>query len=463
MSLLRNLNRKLGTTIGYEIRRAPADRTRSAVVTTQEPGTKLGGGAKPPEVAFRPPEDPAVDRLLRRPVFIMCPVRSGSTLLRLLLNAHSELHSPHELHVRRLEVRCSTKLAEQSMEALGLDRGDLEHLLWDRVMHRELVKAGKSTIVEKTPSNAFVYQRIAACWPDARFIFLLRHPASIAKSWYEASPDTRDPEVAMFDSLRYMRAVERARKGLTGHTVRYEELTEDPESALKRICSFLEVDWEPAMLDYGSKTGGELQKGLGDWKDKIRSGRVQPGRSLPEREEIPEPLRQISEAWGYLGSRQDAPHRARSHAELAQVWPRDGQLRLTGDIHGEVTAVPAESWRLELTLRGQQEHEPRTYPASLNGTRFDATVPVADLAPPGLPVPARWDIHLTADTAEGQVRLRAGRHLDDITDKKKIMVFPAQSVGDGADTVLVKPYYTIKNNLSIECYGQADNEEHRAP
>ncbi|MGH3951898.1 MAG: sulfotransferase family protein, partial [Pseudonocardiaceae bacterium] len=183
MSLLRKLNRKLGTTIGYEIRRAHAGPAPSTVMTTKEQTADPAGKAKPPQVAFRPPEDPAVDRLLKRPVFIICPVRSGSTLLRLLLNAHSQLHSPHELHFRRLEVGCSTTLAERSMEALGLDRSDLEHLLWDRVMHRELVKAGKEFIVEKTPSNAFVYQRIAACWPDARFIFLLRHPVSIVQSW----------------------------------------------------------------------------------------------------------------------------------------------------------------------------------------------------------------------------------------------------------------------------------------
>ncbi|WP_338325626.1 sulfotransferase [Streptomyces hoynatensis] len=243
-----------------------------------------------------------MDRLLRRPVFIIAPVRSGSTLLRMTLGAHSRLHAPHELHFRRLEVRSATRLAERSLSLLGLERADLEHLLWDRVLHRELVRSGKSAIVEKTPGNAFVYRRIAACWPDARFLFLLRHPASVARSWHEADPAKRDPETAAHDALRYLRAVDRARNELPGHTVRYEELTADPAAALGAVCEFLEIDWEPEMLDYGRGRAaalGDMEKGLGDWKDKIRTGRVQPGRELPAPDEVPEVLRGICAAWGY--------------------------------------------------------------------------------------------------------------------------------------------------------------------
>ncbi|MFG3441507.1 sulfotransferase family protein [Nonomuraea sp. NPDC047897] len=228
----------------------------------------------------------------------MSPVRSGSTLLRSVLNAHPDLHAPHELHVRRLTVEFGTSLAEKAMEALGHNRADLEHLLWDRVLHRELVRSGKKYIVDKTPANAFAHERIAACWPDARYVFLLRHPASIAASWHEASPDKRTPEEAALDALRYMKAVERARKALPGLTVRYEELTAEPETTCRRICEFLGVDWTPQMLRYG--TPDVVTKGLGDWKDKIRSGAVQPGRDLPSEEEVPEPLRAMCRTWEYL-------------------------------------------------------------------------------------------------------------------------------------------------------------------
>jgi hypothetical protein len=251
-----------------------------------------------PEELVRPPEDPRIDRLLAAPIFILSPVRSGSTLLRAMLNAHSMLHAPHELHVRRLFVNFGTPLAESAMNALGHNRADLEHLLWDRVLHRELVKSGKRFMVDKTPANAFAYQRITACWPDARFIFLLRHPASIAASWHEADPEKRTPEEAALDALRYMKAVERARKALSGLTVRYEDLTAEPEKEARRICEFLDVPWENGMLTYGDLSVAE--KGLGDWKDKIRSGTVQPGRDLPSEDEIPDALKPMSVRWDYL-------------------------------------------------------------------------------------------------------------------------------------------------------------------
>ena len=93
--------------------------------------------------------------------------------------------------MRRITVNLSTEPVQQAMQALGHTHSDVEHLLWDRLLHRELVRSGKRILVEKTPSNVFAYKRLATCWPDARFIFLLRHPLSIACSWHEADPETR--------------------------------------------------------------------------------------------------------------------------------------------------------------------------------------------------------------------------------------------------------------------------------
>ncbi|MGN9843357.1 sulfotransferase family protein [Nonomuraea sp. H19] len=280
MNWQRKVNKALVRFTGFQIERAG-----------KEP-------SPPPVPEIRPPADPLTDRLLEAPVFLLSPVRSGSTLLRSILNAHSALHAPHELHVRRLRVHFDTTLATKAMEALGHNQADLEHLLWDRVLHRELVRSGKRYIVDKTPANAFAYQRIAACWPDARFVFLLRHPASIATSWHEASPGKRTAEEAALDALRYMKAVQRARSALPGLTVRYEELSAEPERVTREICAFLDLEWEPAMLSYGKQP--VLEKGLGDWRDKIRSGTVQPARELPAAEQIPEALKPICRTWEYL-------------------------------------------------------------------------------------------------------------------------------------------------------------------
>ncbi|MFG6197519.1 sulfotransferase family protein [Nonomuraea sp. JJY05] len=247
----------------------------------------------------RPPADPAHDRLLREPVFLLSSVRSGSTLLRVMLNSHSQVHSPIETHFRRLTVGLGTEPVRQAMDALGHTHSDIEHIVWDRLLHRELTRSGKPVLAEKTPSNVFAWRRIATCWPDARFVFLLRHPMSIVQSWHEADPDKRPMEEAVPRTLSYMTYLEEARTHLDGLTLRYEDLVADPERELRRLCLFLGVGFEPAMLTYGDKDHGGFVKGIGDWRDKIRTGTVVAGRPLPSADEVPAELREICRLWGY--------------------------------------------------------------------------------------------------------------------------------------------------------------------
>src|SRR5688500_19210494 len=105
--------------MGYELRRTSAPARRP--------------GPRPGSMKLRPG-----DRLLEQPGFVMCTLRSGSTLLRVLLDSHSQIHCPHEIHLRYLGVDLEAKWVERSMKEMGLDEERLEHLLWDRVLHREL-------------------------------------------------------------------------------------------------------------------------------------------------------------------------------------------------------------------------------------------------------------------------------------------------------------------------------------
>ncbi|MDT0345381.1 hypothetical protein [Streptomyces litchfieldiae] len=145
----------------------------------------------------------------------------------------------------------------------------------------------------------------------------------------------------------------------------------------------------------------------------------------------------------------------RPHAELAQVWPRDGRLRLVGRLHGHLhgTAPAAErpsDWWLLAVAREDEGHRVRR-PAPLHGPEFDVSLPVADFVPDGLALPVFWDLYLAPDPgANPGDLLRVGRLLDDIQGKKKIMIFPGQSVTASSGAALVKPYYTIKDNLSVE-------------
>jgi hypothetical protein len=240
----------------------------------------------------------AGDRLLVAPAFVMCSVRSGSTLLRVLLDSHSRIHSPQELHLRDVAVRVKTEYGAKALREIGLDDEQLRFLLWDRLLQRELAAAGKTILVNKTPNDVFIAELIARCWPDARFIYLLRHPGAIARSRQETRPqDSPDRNASMV--LRYGNAIEEARTAHPGLTIRYEELTTDPRAVTRGVCAFLGVPWEATMLDYGRFDHGRMKPGLGDWKAKIKSGEVQSADPPPPLDEIHPSLHELCVAWGY--------------------------------------------------------------------------------------------------------------------------------------------------------------------
>jgi hypothetical protein len=274
------VNSMLTRTVGYQLTRPPGHRAR-----------------------VLPP--PAGGRMLERPVFIFSPARSGSTLLRAILGCHMQLHAPPELPLMHLTVRAETKWIQASMNALQLTREDLDFMLWDRMLADTLARSGKPGVVVKTPSNVLIWDRIAECWPDARFIFLLRHPAAVVASlqaswdpdWQASGTGSLDKITA--NALRYMRKVEDARRGLAGHTVRYEDLTADPETVVGRLCAFLGLPFEPAMLDYGQFADLRIAPGLGDASASIRSGRIQPGAAPPRAGEISPALALMCATWDY--------------------------------------------------------------------------------------------------------------------------------------------------------------------
>ncbi|MFF3763657.1 hypothetical protein ACFYYR_06150 [Streptomyces sp. NPDC001922] len=160
-----------------------------------------------------------------------------------------------------------------------------------------------------------------------------------------------------------------------------------------------------------------------------------------------------------------------AHAEIEEVWPRDGLIRVVGFVAdppgGAHTPVPEDSdipddsevpddsripdgsaAVLVARSRGAYGTEVRAG-THLRSGRFDAGLPVEALAAGFDGQKLTWDLYLVA--APGADELRLGRHLDDIRGKKKIFTYPAQTAG----SVRVKPYFTVKDNLSVTCRREA--------
>ncbi|GAB2713292.1 sulfotransferase family protein [Streptomyces bullii] len=253
--------------------------------------------------APRTPRDryvaPPAPRLVESPVFVLSSVRSGSTLLRVLLNSHSRIRAPHEMHLRTVHVHLSRDFTADAMKELHLDKEELEHVLWDRVLHLELTRSGKDVIVDKTPPNTLVWPRLHRCWPKARYLLLLRHPAAVITSLTRRRSDP-DHDAIRAEVLDYSEKLEEARTRLPHvHVLTYEELTTEPEKATRGVCEHLGLSWEPGMLDYGGKDHGTFRPQLGDWSSTIKSGRIQTARTADPDVDLPPRLAELARTWGY--------------------------------------------------------------------------------------------------------------------------------------------------------------------
>jgi len=226
---------------------------------------------------------------LERPIFVVgCP-RSGTTLVQCILSASSQAFSLPETHFfsyvlpalggdpsrvldgaglaearQALETEANLALPEDVYRpgtVLDLFVGIVEH-------YRP--EAGLRAI-EKTPRHVLHLPTIAACFPDARFVNVVRHPIDVASSLMGV-PFESSRSVLSYAS-RWSESVLAAR-GFAGRllTVVYETLVKEPEATTRELCAFVDLPYEPAMLE---EFGREAQRNVGrgeTWKDDISKG-----------------------------------------------------------------------------------------------------------------------------------------------------------------------------------------------
>ncbi|GAA3201177.1 hypothetical protein GCM10010468_14230 [Actinocorallia longicatena] len=164
------------------------------------------------------PADRIGARLVVSPVFVVSASARATEALAERLGAHPEIVAPKGLRLETLSVEPNRDYSEAIMGALGLDREELDHLLWDRVLHHELVRSGRSVIVDTSPANALIWRRILRAWPSARFVFV-------------TDDATGDPAVQA--------ALHEAMGELNGVEVSHKALTADPGEEIRRVLAHL--------------------------------------------------------------------------------------------------------------------------------------------------------------------------------------------------------------------------------
>jgi hypothetical protein len=209
------------------------------------------------------------------PVFVICNGRSGSTLLRFLLDAHPELACPPETNLPALSAQLATVWSLIEGAPLSANRGDeppdipmaaivgVRHTM-DEMVSSYLGRRDKRRYCDKSLGTARFADLLMRVYPQAKFICLFRHPMDVIASGMEACPFGLsgygfDPYIAetpgnsvlalarfWTDNTAATLAVEERFPG-NCHRLRYEDLVADPERAATELFSFLGVTPEPGI------------------------------------------------------------------------------------------------------------------------------------------------------------------------------------------------------------------------
>ena len=223
------------------------------------------------------------------PIFIVGANRSGTTLLRLILNAHPRIAIPDELfyfdtHLQGLPVEqwrqpgLSTAAYEDFVDRfLSFDSGviaDLDReavkraiLLgsadlrrpYECVLEAWATEHGKARWGEKTPGNLFYVDILYDMFPEAHFLYVVRDPRAGVASMQDVSFFPND---VMFNALsrrKYDTAgralLEKSIPRSQRMTVRYEDLVRDPQETIRSVCEFVEEEFVPGMLHFHEDAG----------------------------------------------------------------------------------------------------------------------------------------------------------------------------------------------------------------
>jgi hypothetical protein len=209
------------------------------------------------------------------PVFILTASRSGSTLLRIILDSHPRLACPPETGITsacmQLAMTCDVLENAGAASPAADDSGELPPAIRaavraavDRAYGHYLAERGKQRWCDKSLDSFRHAELMAQVYPDAKFICLFRHCMDVIASGVEACPWGLqrygfDPFTAQYPGNSvaavgsYWLACAQAIMAFQDdhprscHRVRYEDLVTAPEETVAGILSFLGEQQAPGI------------------------------------------------------------------------------------------------------------------------------------------------------------------------------------------------------------------------
>jgi len=297
------------------------------------------------------------------PVLVLGVRRSGTTLLRVVLDRHSELAVPDESYfvpqladrhggrvdvedfvddLRRLPTLREWGVSPDAVRARmrpGLGLGEAVAAVYEAFAESR----GKSRWGDKTPMYMQHLSLLERLFPTACYVHLVRDGRDAGLSFLamprgivtEGWGHPRTPAGFACQWRSEVRAAQALGRRVGGRylEVRYEELVADAAAVVERICAFAGLSYEPAMLEYE----GTVDVSAKPHQQRLRQAPTQGVRDWRE-DMAPEDVAAFEAVAGDLlaelgyetATRPSAAARARGRAALASYAARTAAWRAAG-------------------------------------------------------------------------------------------------------------------------------------
>jgi hypothetical protein len=347
-----------------------------------------------------------------RPIFVLCVGRSGSTLLRFLLDASDEVACPPETNLCTVFGTIDGLLARLA-NGEGQSVDELCRFIADATLGSYARERGKSRWADKSLPSVDHADLLHRVYPEAKFICLFRQCLDTVGSLLEASPYGfgnfgLEPYVARFpDNLMVAAACLWADKvtqmlefadahSHSCYRLRYEDLVSAPGEVMPTLFSFLDVPWSDDFLDPNRLFSRHPADEPGDFKlrytKEIHESSVGRGALLPATMLPPPVLERIDQLGAQLGypAIRDGHGPKREATRKPRLLKRfSADTRLTNGV--EASSVGTDH-SLEALLKGRVATRlAARQPGAVKATRI--RLDLVDEASP-------WIIDLTRHTIE---------------------------------------------------------------
>lgn len=203
---------------------------------------------------------------MRPPVFIIGPPRSGSTFLVVALNQHENIFITNELRVmsfvndlfrlflksNRMEWNLSS---EEKENFIAHFRTQMVYVV--KSFYAQRLKSADDVWGDKHPHytdpamDPGAVDTILELFPDAKFIHLYRHP--YAQIYSYVNKGWKDFQYAVLAYRRIVTVAQSLGKKVGKDQyieVSYEELCDNGEKVMERLCNFLEIPISEKLMQY---------------------------------------------------------------------------------------------------------------------------------------------------------------------------------------------------------------------